>query len=443
MWKALIQADTVLDLVGYLEIVNKLSIITRGILGYTALAIVIISLCCKGWIVCHKKAVGQERINRKYKKMIRFEDLRYETLRDAGGVKNVSDQQQLESYDCEIEKIRKNLSKEEEELKTVGYFAGIKRVKVFIGAAVFSLIMIYCFPSMAEIAKRTAEDIAKAADIGTVDQPGNSREMHAEHSSDQADGTRADTVRAGAYNADLRNGKRKSFGYGFVVCAAQLMPGLYEVMKKYTFRLQGADAETFGEFCAKQAFSVSTDEFRCIWEEYFGMPSWENEERSTEALLAEAAENYEIPFLQSIADASKCEWQEEWESLAPSSEDLIMLMQKRIFIILRKDSTQYRRKLYFQLANDSQRMADECALHEKTGEIIAGYYCLSIYFGYCALQCERSSEKVQSDEDIITYIKARYKDMADMGNKKLPSDAVSGSELMLDVIAAADLHGLS
>lgn len=139
----------------------------------------------------------------------------------------------------------------------------------------------------------------------------------------------------------------------------------------------------------------------------------EGQETLIENKLSWIADSLETPFLQRIKAADAAGTQEEWEREAPDSEMLEKIMEERLRLVGREDSGPFRRKLYFQLANDCQNLAQECQIQNKDGETILFYYGMSIYYSCRALDCGRYAASDQTDDYILNYIAARYRDIRD------------------------------
>lgn len=131
------------------------------------------------------------------------------------------------------------------------------------------------------------------------------------------------------------------------------------------------------------------------------------------SLLNEIAENLEKPFLEKIDRGKIILTQIEWEQSAPTSAELEDIIEKRRQVLGMEESISVRRTTYFLLANDYQRLAKECLIQGKDDTQIYYYYGMSIYCCYCALGYESSDENLNSDEKILNYVKARYKDIID------------------------------
>lgn len=128
-------------------------------------------------------------------------------------------------------------------------------------------------------------------------------------------------------------------------------------------------------------------------------------------LLNQIAEDMEKPFLKKIDKGRTIRTQIEWEQSAPKSMELENIIDKRRQVLGMEDSIPIRRTIYFRLANDYQRLGLECLIQGKDDTQTYYYYGMSIYCCYCALGYERSGEKSYSDEAILNYVKARYKDI--------------------------------
>lgn len=142
-----------------------------------------------------------------------------------------------------------------------------------------------------------------------------------------------------------------------------------------------------------------------------------DEEYGIKGLLNEIAENMEKPFLTSIQKGKLIQTRTEWEESGPKSSELEKIINKRIKALKMEESISVRRTIYYRLANDYQRMGDECLIQGKNGAQIYYYYGMSIYCCYCALRYEASGENGYSDSEILNYAKARYKDIMD--NEKM------------------------
>ena len=118
----------------------------------------------------------------------------------------------------------------------------------------------------------------------------------------------------------------------------------------------------------------------------------------------------------------------EWEQSAPKSSELENIMDQRWQAVGMEESIPSRRTTYFLLANDYQRLGDECLIQRKDGTQIYYNYGMSIYCCYCALGYEGTGENSYSDEYILNYVKARYKDIADNAKMGIPVEKVNSAE---------------
>lgn len=151
-------------------------------------------------------------------------------------------------------------------------------------------------------------------------------------------------------------------------------------------------------------------------------------------LLYEIAEELETPFLKKINDGKEIRTQIEWEQFAPRSIELENIIDKRRQVLGMEESISIRRTIYFQLANDYQRLGKECLIQGKDGTQIYYYYGMSIYCCYCALGYEGSGEGSCSDEKILNYVKARYKDIMDNEKMGIPIEKVNSAEKMYSLL---------
>ncbi|MDE5866019.1 MAG: hypothetical protein K2H31_05410, partial [Lachnospiraceae bacterium] len=119
---------------------------------------------------------------------------------------------------------------------------------------------------------------------------------------------------------------------------------------------------------------------------------------------------------------------------APTSVDLENIINKRRQVLGMDKSISNRRTIYYRLANDYQRMGKECLIQGKDGTQVYYYYGMSIYCCYCALGYECSGENSYSDEYILNYVKARYKDIMDNEKMGIPADKVNCAEKMYSLL---------
>lgn len=143
------------------------------------------------------------------------------------------------------------------------------------------------------------------------------------------------------------------------------------------------------------------------------LPEASNNKIDLDELLNEIAEDLEKPFLQKISKGRKIKSRIEWNQSAPKSTELENIINKRKQVLGMEDSISIRRTIYFRLANDYQRLGKECLIQGKDDIDIYYYYGMSIYCCYCALGYEKTNECLYSDEYILNYAKARYKDIID------------------------------
>lgn len=151
-------------------------------------------------------------------------------------------------------------------------------------------------------------------------------------------------------------------------------------------------------------------------------------------LLNEIAEDLEKPFLKKINEGKKIRTQIEWEQSAPKSMELEKIIDKRRQVLGMEDSISIRRTIYFRLANDYQRLGKECIIQGKDSTDIYYYYGMSIYCCYCALGYEKPNENLYSDEEIMNYVKARYKDIVDNVNMKILVEEVNSAEKIYSLL---------
>lgn len=151
-------------------------------------------------------------------------------------------------------------------------------------------------------------------------------------------------------------------------------------------------------------------------------------------LLNEIAEGLERPFLGKISDGKMIQTQTEWEQSAAKSSELENIMDQRWQALGMEESISVRRTTYFLLANDYQRMGNECLIQRKDGTQIYYNYGMSIYCCYCALGYEMSGENAPSDEDILNYVKARYKDIIDNEKMGIPIKKVNSAEKIYSLL---------
>lgn len=165
------------------------------------------------------------------------------------------------------------------------------------------------------------------------------------------------------------------------------------------------------------------------------LPTVDYDEKSDlSKLLNEIAEDLEKPFLEKINDGKKIRIQIEWEQSAPKSTELETIINKRRKVLGMEESISIRRTIYYRLANDYQRLGLECLIQGKDGTQIYYYYAMSIYCCYCALGYEKSSKSAYSDEEILNYVKARYKDIMDNEKMGIPVEKVNSAEKMYSLL---------
>ena len=153
------------------------------------------------------------------------------------------------------------------------------------------------------------------------------------------------------------------------------------------------------------------------------------------SLLNEIAENLEKPFLEKINRGKIILTQIEWEQSAPTSSELENIIEKRRQVLGMEKSISVRRTTYFLLANDYQRLAKECLIQRKDDAQIYYYYGMSIYCCYCSLGYERSDENLYSDEKILNYVKARYKDIIDNVKMENLPEEVNWAEKVYSILS--------
>lgn len=153
----------------------------------------------------------------------------------------------------------------------------------------------------------------------------------------------------------------------------------------------------------------------------------EEEKMGLEAFLAYIANELEIPFLQKIADGTDLIEYEDWVKTVPSSSDLIAIMNARLIATEMKGSGPYRRKLFFQLANDNQRMALECQVQGEDADTVLYYYGMSIAYGCISMYYPQGTVMDNDDAYIQNYIEMRYKDVWDFQMKRSQGISYSGS----------------
>lgn len=151
-------------------------------------------------------------------------------------------------------------------------------------------------------------------------------------------------------------------------------------------------------------------------------------------LLNEIAEDLEKPFLEKINKGKTIQTQIEWEQSAPKSMELENIIDKRRQVLGMEDNISIRRTIYFRLANDYQRLGKECIVQGKDGTDIYYYYGMSIYCCYCALGYERTNENSYSDEEIMNYVKARYKDIIDNVKMEILVEEVNSAEKIYSLL---------
>ena len=157
-------------------------------------------------------------------------------------------------------------------------------------------------------------------------------------------------------------------------------------------------------------------------------------ELDLEELLNKISEDLEKPFLENIDTGKLIQTQAEWEQSAPSSSELEIIINGRRQVLEMEESVPVRRRIYFQLANDYQRLGDECLFQGKDGTQIYYYYRMSIYCCYCALGYEWTGEKLHSDEDILNYVRARYQDILDNVKVEIPADKLNSVEKICSLL---------
>lgn len=144
-------------------------------------------------------------------------------------------------------------------------------------------------------------------------------------------------------------------------------------------------------------------------------------------LLDEIAEDLEKPFLQKISNGREIKSYIEWEQTVPKSTELENIINRRRQVLGMEDSISIRRTIYFRLANDYQRLGKECLIQGKDETDSYYYYGMSIYCCYCALGYEKNNEDLYSDEYILNYVKARYKDIIDNVKMEILKEKVNNA----------------
>lgn len=154
----------------------------------------------------------------------------------------------------------------------------------------------------------------------------------------------------------------------------------------------------------------------------------DNNKLDLDELLNHIAEELEKPFLGKISKGKMIKTQAEWKQSGANSSELENIMDQRRQALGMEESISVRRTTYFLLANDYQRLGDECLIQRKDGTQIYYNYGMSIYCCYCALGYEGFGENSYSDEYILNYVKARYKDIADNAKMGIPVEKVNSAE---------------
>ncbi len=153
-----------------------------------------------------------------------------------------------------------------------------------------------------------------------------------------------------------------------------------------------------------------------------------DKELGLNGLLNEIAKDLEMPLLEKINKGNIIRTQIEWEQSVPKSAEIENIINKRRQALGMEDSVSIRRTIYFRLANDYQRLGKECIIQGKDGTDIYYYYGMSIYCCYCALEYERVDESSYSDEEIMNYVKARYRDIIDNVKMEILRGEVNSAE---------------
>ena len=227
-------------------------------------------------------------------------------------------------------------------------------------------------------------------------------------------------------SSDTENNLREHTDYNFILEDAQLHKVMDDEIEDIIF-LTGYSKDRIGyeKFltnCRKGNMKELLPEVNC--DNNFDL----NE------LLNEIAEDLEKPFLEKIDKGKITRTCEEWERSAPNSMELANIIDKRRQVLGMQESVSIRRTIYFRLANDYQRLGKECLIQDKDGTQIYYYYGMSIYCCYCALGYKKSGKNSYSDEEILNYVKARYKDIMDNEKIGIPVEKVSNSEKMYSLL---------
>lgn len=333
-------------------------------------------------------------------------------------------QNKIESYEREIENAEHEIKKNNE--KSLSY---IKKGKMFILGVLVFLVLDHT--SMISAAQEFKKTIVSAWKKETdISERSERKEII------EVDSVLEGTDKGKGVSSDVESSFRENLHYNFILEQRQLNVTMDNeiadiILGKGITEEDSGAYEQFLKECREGKIVEKLTEFT------FGEGDVHIEIDSVEldSLLNEIAEDLEKPFFRNIKDRKKIQTQTEWEELAPRSSDQEKIINSRIQVLLMEESKPIRRTVYFQLANDFQRLGNECIIQDKDGNQIYFYFAMSIYSSYCALGYEENGENTYSDEEILNYVKARYKEIVDNGAKGISRDVVNNAEKMYSFLS--------
>lgn len=331
-------------------------------------------------------------------------------------------QEKIELYEREIENAEHELKKNKE--KSLEY---IKKWRMlFLGVLV--ILLLDCKPMIttAQEVKKTIESAWKK-EIDISERSEGKETIDANRAIEATDKNKESSL-------DMEPKARENLQYNFILEQQQLNVTMDNdiadiILGRDFTEEDSAEYELFIEDCRKGNIVEK------LPESIFNKEIVKTERVKLDSLLCEIADDMETPFFDKIEDGKEIQTQTNWEKFAPRSSEQQKIINSRIKVLSMKESKSVRRTVYFQLANDFQRLGNECIIQDKDGEQIYYYLGMSIYSSYCALGYEKSGENTYSDEEILNYVKARYKEIVDNGAKGIPEDVVDNAEKIYSFLA--------
>lgn len=323
------------------------------------------------------------------------------------------------------EKVEKNEEKIKEARRKLKKKKKIFKRKMKKGKAVFGVILIILFEdrhNMFVTAQELQNTLAESFDLSEESQV---KEPETEEPVSE-DITPGDKEKNTEILHDTENALREHMDYNFILEDEQLNQAIDDDIENIIF-LTGYSKDVTGY----EVFLKDCRERKII--EILPEEDSENE-LNLDELLNEIAEGLEKPFLKKVNEGKIIQTQIEWEQSAPRSSELENIMNKRRQALEMEESIISRRTTYFLLANDYQRLGDECLIQGKDATQIYYNYGMSIYCCYCALGYERSGKDSYSDEKILNYVEARYKDIIDNVKMEIPAEKANNVEKIYSLL---------